>query len=229
MTLEARLEIWIVARCQEKNPRSQQIAELNAIFRGIYSDRRFWQYRNGGNRDYYEDALSLMWQYFADLSDVFLSCCETGMTMPQSFTDELLTLGTGFLCAGARSVISSLWAVSDLATAILSQIYHQYRAQGQDRIVALQKAQQDLRRMSGEQLKALSEAEFIPALMAQQEQLEECRQNARTQKKQSEAERYGQLIDRLVDTQINLEKLWTRSLPFDHPVYWAPFTCQGLR
>jgi CHAT domain-containing protein len=106
------------------------------------------------------DLLSPAWR-FADLNDVFLSCCETGMTMPSSITDELLTLGTGFLCAGARSVISSLWAVSDLATALLSQIYHQYRVQGQDRIVALQKAQQDLRRISGEQLKVLSEADFI--------------------------------------------------------------------
>jgi CHAT domain-containing protein len=174
------------------------------------------------------ELLSPAWR-FADLSDVFLSCCETGMTMPQSFTDELLTLGTGFLCAGARSVISSLWAVSDLATAILSQIYHHYRAQGQDRIVALQKAQQDLRCMSGEQLKALSETKFIPALLVQQEQLEQHRQTARRQQQQSKVKRYGEIIDRLVDTQISLEQLWERSLPFDHPVYWAPFTCQGLR
>jgi CHAT domain-containing protein/tetratricopeptide (TPR) repeat protein len=181
-----------------------------------------------GQRITLGDLLSPAWR-FADLGDVFLSCCETGMTMPKSMTDELLTLGTGFLCAGARSVISSLWAVSDIATAILSQMYHQYRAQGQDRIVALQKAQQDLRRMSGEQLKALSEAEFIPALLTQQEQLEQRRKDARTQNNQPEAERYGELIDRLVETQISLEQLWRRSLPFDHPVYWAPFTCQGLR
>ncbi|WP_144405741.1 hypothetical protein [Aliterella atlantica] len=70
MTLEARLEIWIVAHCYEQNPRPQRIAELNTIFRQIYSDRRFHRYRNDGNRDYYEDALSLMWRYF------FLNLCE---------------------------------------------------------------------------------------------------------------------------------------------------------
>jgi CHAT domain-containing protein len=174
------------------------------------------------------DLLSPGWR-FADLGDVFLSCCETGMTMPKSLTDELLTIGTGFLCAGARSVISSLWAVSDIATALLSQIYHQYRAQGQDRIVALQKAQQDLRRISGEQLQAKSQAEFIPALETQQEQLEQRRQAARRQKQQSEQKHYGELIDRIEQTIMALESLWEKSLPFDHPVYWAPFTCQGLR
>jgi CHAT domain-containing protein len=181
-----------------------------------------------GRRVTLADLLSPAWR-FANLSDVFLSCCETGMTMPKSSTDELLTLGTGFLCAGARSVISSLWTVSDIATALLSQRYHQYRAQGQDRIVALQKSQQDLRSMSGEQLKIISESEFIPALIVQQEQLEQRRQDARRQQQQAEGKRYGELIDRLVETQINLENLWTVSLPFDHPVYWAAFTCQGLR
>jgi CHAT domain-containing protein len=181
-----------------------------------------------GRRVTLADLLSPAWR-FADLGDVFLSCCETGMAMPESVTDELLTLGTGFLCAGARSVISSLWAVNDLSAAIFSQIYHQYRAQGHDRIVSLQKAQQDLRCMSGEQLRALSEAEFIPALIAQQEELDQCRRNAKIQNNQSEAKRYGQLIDRLVKTQIKLEEYWERSLPFEHPVDWAAFTCQGLR
>lgn len=70
MTLEALLKIWIVARCYEQNPRPRRVAELNAIFRQIYSDRRFYRYRNDGNRDYYEDALSLMWRYFS------LNLCE---------------------------------------------------------------------------------------------------------------------------------------------------------
>jgi CHAT domain-containing protein len=193
-----------------------------------------------GRRVTLGDLLSPAWR-FADLNDVFLSCCETGMTTPQSLTDELLTLGTGFLCAGARSVISSLWAVNDLATALFSQLYHQYRFQGQDRIVALQKAQQDLRRMSGDQLKVRSEAEFIPILVSQQNQLEQFRKDACSQKQQaahdsetyqkcdSEQRRYEELIDRITETIMELENLWKESLPFDHPFYWAPFTCQGLR
>ncbi len=186
------------------------------------------------------DLLSPAWR-FADLNDVFLSCCETGMNMPKTLTDELLTLGTGFLCAGARNVISSLWSVDDIATALLSQIYHRHRFQGDDRVVSLQKAQQELRSMSGAQVQALSEAEFIPALIAQQEQLEEHRQTALCQKEQAdtgseafqqwaaEEHRYGELIDRSVQRQIDLEQHWEKTLPFENPFYWAPFTCQGLR
>ena len=70
ITLEALLKIWIVARCYKQNPEPQSVAELNAIFRQIYSDRRFYRYRNDGNCDYYEDALLLMWRYF------FLNLCE---------------------------------------------------------------------------------------------------------------------------------------------------------
>jgi hypothetical protein len=70
LTLEKRLEIWIVAHCHEQNPRPRRVAELNAILLEIYHDRRFWKYRNNGNCDYYEDALSLMWQYF------FRNLCE---------------------------------------------------------------------------------------------------------------------------------------------------------
>jgi hypothetical protein len=70
-TLEERLKIWIEAHCLEKNPRPQRVFELNVMLREIYNDRRFWKYRNQGNRNYYEDALSKMWDYF------FLNLCET--------------------------------------------------------------------------------------------------------------------------------------------------------
>jgi hypothetical protein len=64
MTLERRLENWIIASCCEERPLTRQrFRELNGIFYTIYTDPRFWQYRNNTNRDYYEDALSLMWRY----------------------------------------------------------------------------------------------------------------------------------------------------------------------
>lgn len=84
LTLEKRLEIWIVARCHEQNPRPRRVAELNAIFRDIYTDPRFWRYRNEGNRDYYEDALSRMWQYF------FLNLCQT--TTARKISSERIPL-----------------------------------------------------------------------------------------------------------------------------------------
>ena len=63
-----------------------------------------------------------------NLVDVFLSCCETNLTTPE-ITDNILTIATGFLCAGARSVVSTLWAVNDLATALFSIFYYHERQQ----------------------------------------------------------------------------------------------------
>ncbi|OQW90663.1 MAG: hypothetical protein BWK78_06470, partial [Thiotrichaceae bacterium IS1] len=50
---------------------------------------------------------------------VVLSACETGMVDPTSTSDEYIGLPAGFLYAGANSVVSSLWSVSDLSTAFL--------------------------------------------------------------------------------------------------------------
>lgn len=78
------------------------------------------------------------------LVEVFLSCCETNLGTP-SLTDDILTLSTGFLCAGARSVVSTLWSVNDLATALFSIFYYQQRQEGRNLPEALQKAQIQLR------------------------------------------------------------------------------------
>ena len=50
---------------------------------------------------------------------VTLSACETGLTDIRDTTDEYIGLPSGFLSAGATSVISTLWAVNDVSTAIL--------------------------------------------------------------------------------------------------------------
>lgn len=84
MNLEERLEIWIVAHCLKTNSRGLGVAKLNAIFRKIYTDRRFWQYLNNDNRDYYEDALSLMWRYF------FLNLCEATTARKSSSESNLI-------------------------------------------------------------------------------------------------------------------------------------------
>ncbi|WP_293019897.1 MULTISPECIES: CHAT domain-containing protein [unclassified Moorena] len=48
-----------------------------------------------------------------NLSEVVVSACEVNFT-PTKITDDLLSLATGFLCAGARSVVSTQWSVDDL-------------------------------------------------------------------------------------------------------------------
>ncbi len=50
---------------------------------------------------------------------VTLSACETGLTDIRDTTDEYIGLPSGFLSAGATSVISTLWVVDDVSTAIL--------------------------------------------------------------------------------------------------------------
>jgi CHAT domain-containing protein len=64
----------------------------------------------------------LMISRYLNLHEVFLSCCETHLGTTK-ITDDILTIATGFLSAGARSVISTLWAVDDLATALFSIFY----------------------------------------------------------------------------------------------------------
>ncbi|HAA31539.1 MAG TPA: hypothetical protein DCE56_32330, partial [Cyanobacteria bacterium UBA8553] len=58
----------------------------------------------------------------------------------------------GFLCAGARIVVSSLWSVDDMATAIFSIFYYQHRYQGKSRPESLRQAQIELRELKKEEL-----------------------------------------------------------------------------
>jgi CHAT domain-containing protein/HEAT repeat protein/tetratricopeptide (TPR) repeat protein len=56
-----------------------------------------------------------------------LSACDTGMTDPDDVADEFVGISGGFLFAGAASVISTLWIVSDSATSLLmDRFYSEY-------------------------------------------------------------------------------------------------------
>lgn len=58
-------------------------------------------------------------------SVVVLSACETGMVMPY-FSDEYISLGAGFISAGAGSVISTYWKVKDVcALLIMRRLYEE--------------------------------------------------------------------------------------------------------
>lgn len=75
---------------------------------------------------------------------VTLSACETGLGKIMN-GDDVVGLGRGFLYAGARSIVASLWSVDDHATAQLMQAFHRNLAAG-DKIEALRQAQLDIRR-----------------------------------------------------------------------------------
>jgi CHAT domain-containing protein len=75
-----------------------------------------------------------------DAEMVTLSACQTGTNavMPG---DELHGLMRGFLCAGAPSLVISLWSASDQATADLMTRMYQNLRQGDSKRAALRKAQ----------------------------------------------------------------------------------------
>jgi CHAT domain-containing protein len=134
-----------------------------------------------------------------------LNGCESGVVVPDR-VDEYVGLPSGFLYAGAACVLSTLWAVYDLSTALLIDRFHHEWQGGQSIAAALHAAQRWLRDdiRSGPDLRD----RVLPELLADldDEHLkQECRQRA--------AYYAEQFPDRP---------------PFAAPVHWAPFIATGL-
>jgi CHAT domain-containing protein len=179
---------------------------------------------------------SLMKTRYQHLREIFLSCCETNLGTT-GITDDLLTLSTGFLCAGASTVIGTLWAVDDLATALFSIFYYQHRHANYSRDIALKMAQNRLRNLTG--------ADF------HRDYAEDLRVNFQAYGKANKRDRAdlkaefdrGEIDKAKFDRDSgNLTKAYTNALdaagkldeysqqdkPFNHPYFWAGFVCQGL-
>ncbi|MFM6053884.1 MAG: CHAT domain-containing protein, partial [Sphaerospermopsis kisseleviana] len=79
-----------------------------------------------------------------------LSACESGLTDIADITDAFVGLPGGLLIAGAKAVVSSLWLVKDLATALLMIKFYEYlinsKSSPQSVSIALNQAQQWLRK-----------------------------------------------------------------------------------
>ncbi|MGB3207839.1 MAG: CHAT domain-containing protein [Crinalium sp.] len=173
------------------------------------------------------------------LEEVFLSCCETGLGVVE-ITDDIFTLSTGFLCAGARSVISTLWAVDDLATALFSLFYYQYRHQGNHRLESMKKAQFELRTLTGETLATVYKPKLSDFLTQKLKQthtlLKEIKKGRDThphgssiyQQVEQEYKKHDQVGKQIYQAKQNLESFCQEFKPFSHPFYWAAFTCSGL-
>ena len=85
---------------------------------------------------------------------VTLSACETGLIDFQSNSDEYIGLPSGFLVAGSTNVVSSLWSVSDISTAILMIRFYQLLREGEEVAIALNHAQNWLRNATKAELLA---------------------------------------------------------------------------
>ncbi len=176
---------------------------------------------SNGQKITLRDLLTLNWR-MPELHEVFLSCCETGLGLPISTnTDDVLTLAGGFLCSGARTVISSLWVVEDGTTTLLSFFYHLARRDGLSRAEALKKAQQRLR--------GLSETDLVEAKNKRKE-ARRAMESANSQGNREATEFYQQ-EHRMWNIFVTLLRQFirdSRSYPISHPFYWSAFTCQGL-
>jgi CHAT domain-containing protein len=89
-----------------------------------------------------------------DLQDcrlVALSACDSATARPHR-ADELMSLATAFLYAGAPVVLSTQWPVDDLSTSLLMARFYQGVLSGREPAQALHEAQQYLRGLTAEEV-----------------------------------------------------------------------------
>ncbi len=135
---------------------------------------------------------------FSQTRLVVLSACETGLVDFDNTSDEYISLPSGFLYAGSSSVVSSLWTVSDLSTALLMIKFIQILRNNTDMSVslAMNKAQLWLRDATKEELQEWTSQLSLNPL------------------------KQIQLMLWFNDKEAN-------SKPLESPFYWAAFTAVG--
>ncbi len=139
-----------------------------------------------------------------ELFDVFLSSCEMNLDQTE-ISDNIVTFASAFISAGVRHVISSLWLVEDLATALFCLFYYKNR-QNYNRPQALYKAQHQLRNLTGTELTSYKK------------QLEGYLKQYIKEENQEEIQ----------NKQERLSWFCQQEFPFKHPDYWAGFVSQGI-
>jgi CHAT domain-containing protein len=177
---------------------------------------------------------------YPHLDEVFLSVSESSVGTTTT-TDDIATLATGFLCIGARSVQSTLWAVNDIITVIFSLFYHQQRNQSKNPTISLRTAQQQLRNLTGEQFaqyQPIIESHRLPAIAAlddriaqlitQQSTLDLDAQKGAWDELQANIEELKLKLRNLDDIYWDSQDYCDRDRPFEHPFYWAGFITQGM-
>jgi CHAT domain-containing protein/uncharacterized protein YqfB (UPF0267 family) len=75
---------------------------------------------------------------------VVLSACQTALASQTADGVEISSVGNAFFEKGVKSVVASLWNVSDTSTSLLMQEFYKHLAEGKTKSAALRAAQLDL-------------------------------------------------------------------------------------
>jgi CHAT domain-containing protein len=170
-----------------------------------------------------EEPLTLGEIFGLDLSQcrlVTLSACETGINSPNGLSDQYIGLPSSFLYAGTPSIVSSLWEVSDLSTALLMSKFYENlsqfpRLEEGTVAIALNQAQKWLQNLTCKDFEQeLAKPQYKQAIAQLQQNL-------------SSVE-FFELEDAIEVQQQKLQKLDPNYKPFDNPYYWAAFIATGI-
>ena len=163
-------------------------------------------------------ALELANKEMLTLQDIFqlnlkgyqlacLSACETGLTSKQGIIDEYVGLVSGFLAKGVTHVVTTLWQVGEIETALVMIKFHQLYKDNIPPALALQQTQT--------WLSTLTFADLIEWYRQESAKVEEgsgCSESLQglIAKAQQEAQTKGM-----------------NHRPYVHPYYWAGFIVSG--
>jgi CHAT domain-containing protein/tetratricopeptide (TPR) repeat protein len=213
--------------------RANYLALLNSGINGLLSSHHAQARRDNpfqsallmANEEKINVGTLLISRYPA-LQEVVIPDCET-LLGNSSIIDDVITLTTGFISAGASTVISSLWSVDDLATAFFTVFYHIYRRAGQRPAVAVQQAQEMLRTIPGDKIRGTYYDAFYQHLQDYEKVCFQQVREAKNQGLEDQRKTWQRFYQKAGQMKTQLEEIVRQDRPFKAPQYWAGFVCQG--